>query len=123
MTEQFHVRAGSGDRFRLRDDVFRFLVTGAQTGGAYSLSEIAVPVGGGPGPHSHPSEEWFFVLGGSALFHLGTNDVPVGTGDLVRIPPGTEHWFEVPSVPLRLLSGFVPAGEEELLRTLMRPDD
>lgn len=123
MASEFHIPAGSGERFLLRDDEFRFLVRGSQTGGTYSLTEVHVPVGGGPGPHRHPSEEWFYVLGGDALFHLGSQEVTVGVGDLVRIPAGTEHWFEVPADPVHLLSGFVPAGEEEVLRELMRPMD
>jgi quercetin dioxygenase-like cupin family protein len=123
MADRTHVPAGSSERFLLRSDEFQFLATGAQTGGAYSLTEVQVPAGGGPGPHRHPAEEWFYVLDGTALFHLDARDVPVGSGDLVRIPPGTEHWFEVSEGPVRLLSGFVPAGEEEALKALMRPAD
>lgn len=60
-----HVPAGDSDGFRLRDDVFHFLLTAADTGGSYSLTRVDIPAGGGPGPHEHPgAEEWFYVLAG-----------------------------------------------------------
>ena len=40
---------GLGDRYT-------FLVTGAETGGAYFAMEAYVPPGGGPAPHIHTRE-------------------------------------------------------------------
>lgn len=118
----FVVRADEVIPVALRDDVFRFLVTKERSGGSYSVSLVDVPVGGGPAAHVHEAaEEWFYVLGGAPLFHVGDQHVELAAGDLVHIPRGTLHWFEVHRTAARLLSGFSPGGEELALRALTRP--
>lgn len=42
-------------------DIYRFLVTGAETDGRYALWEAIVPPGGGPPPHTHSREQEAFT--------------------------------------------------------------
>ena len=46
-----HLSAGTGRAFWGPGDMYTFLVTGEQTGGAYFVMAALVPPGGGPPPH------------------------------------------------------------------------
>ena len=46
-----HRPAGTGATYLGPGDIYRFLVTGAESGGAYFAMEATVPPGGGPPPH------------------------------------------------------------------------
>ena len=95
-------------------DLYRFLVTGAETGGAYFAMEAFVPPGGGPPPHIHTSEdETFYVLEGNVEFLLGSEVITAGPGDFVSVPRGQVHRFHNASDEVvRLILTFTPAGIE-----------
>ena len=60
-----HRAAGTGAMYLGPGDVYRFLVTGADTAGAYFAMEAIVAPGGGPPPHIHRHEdETFYVVEG-----------------------------------------------------------
>ncbi len=62
-------------------DVYRFLATGAETGGAYASFEALVPPGGGPPPHVHTREaESFYVLEGEITFRAGDETMRAAAG-------------------------------------------
>ncbi len=49
--------------------------------------------------HWHDEDEVRFILEGRGLFHIHSNDgvfvLEVGKGDLIRVPRGTHHWFDL----------------------------
>jgi 1,2-dihydroxy-3-keto-5-methylthiopentene dioxygenase len=50
--------------------------------------------------HWHDEDEVRFVLEGRGVFHVRPKDGPVvaievGPGDLIRVPRGTWHWFDL----------------------------
>ena len=49
--------------------------------------------------HWHDEDEVRFVISGHGLFHihndLGVIAIEVGPGDLIRVPCGTKHWFNL----------------------------
>jgi len=50
--------------------------------------------------HWHDEDEVRFILRGSGLFHIHPRQGPVhaievGPGDLIRVPRGTWHWFDL----------------------------
>jgi quercetin dioxygenase-like cupin family protein len=117
--------AGSGAIFLGPGDLYRFLVTGAESGGAYFAMEAFVPPGGGPPPHIHRHEdETFYIVEGRCDFLLGTETVTGGVGDFVNVPRGTVHRFHNSgTTPARMILTFTPAGierffEETLERAL-----
>ena len=120
-----HRPAGSGATYWGPGDLYRFLVTGEETGGAYFAMEAVVPPGGGPPPHTHAREdETFYVLEGRVDFRLGDERVTAGPGDFVYVPRGRVHNFHNAGSELaRLILTFTPAGierffEETLERAL-----
>ena len=109
---------GPGDRYR-------FLITGAETGGAYFAMEAIVPPGGGPPPHIHRYEdETFYIVEGQCSFLLDQEWITAGAGDFVNVPRGAVHCFQNQGTQAtRLILTFTPAGiekffEETLQRTL-----
>ena len=124
--ELLHLPATSGDTYWGPGDAYRFLVTGAQTGGAYFVMEAIVPPGGGPPPHVHRNEdETFYVVEGECDFRLGDDLITAGPGDFVNIPRGAVHNFHnAGSAPTRLILTFTPANIEHFfMETLERALD
>jgi 1,2-dihydroxy-3-keto-5-methylthiopentene dioxygenase len=49
--------------------------------------------------HWHDEDEVRFIIEGRGLFHIHAGDsvfvLEVGRGDLIRVPRGTHHWFDL----------------------------
>lgn len=58
----------------------------------------------GPELHRHPYDEIFIVQEGEVLFTVGDEQVEVGPGDILVVPPNTPHKFLVTGVPHRQVS-------------------
>jgi len=118
-----HRPVDTGPAFWGPGDHYTFLVTGAETGGAYFVMEALVPPGGGPPPHIHTREdETFYVLDGEVEFLLGEETVTARRGGFVNIPRGTVHRFiNTGTDTARLVLTFTPAGIEHwFVETLER---
>ena len=109
-----YVPDDTGPSFWGPGDRYTFLVTGAQSDGAYFIMEAIVPPEGGPPPHIHHREqESFYVLEGVLDIKMGDKVVQAATGDFVHIPCGTVHSFRnTGSSTARLLLIFSPGGIE-----------
>ena len=114
---------GEGPAFSAAGDVYRFLATGEQTGGAYVLSEARVLPGGGPPPHIHHREdEAFFVLEGEITFTLGGRKVVAKPGMFIQGPRGIPHAFKNDShMPARMLILVTPPGFEKFMAEIAQP--
>lgn len=118
-----HTGPGEGPAFSAVGDVYRFLATGEQTGGAYVLSEARVLPGGGPPPHIHQREdEAFFVLAGEITFTLGDKKVVAKPGSFIQGPRGIPHAFKNESnAPARMLILVTPPGFEKFMAEFAQP--
>lgn len=121
----FHRRSATGASFWGPGDLYTFLVTGEESGGAYFSMLATVPPQGGPPPHIHQHEaETFYVLDGTPTFRLGDDRIVAGPGDFVNVPRGVLHCFRnLSEQPVRMILTFTPAGierffEETLERAL-----
>lgn len=76
-----------------------------------SLAEAIIPVAGRTLLHKHlASEEIYYIVQGSGLMRLGTEQFEVQTGDSIVIAPATVHNVEnLGDVPLRILCCCAPA--------------
>ena len=50
--------------------------------------------------HTHAEDEVRFIVKGSGVFHIHPDHAPVyvievGEGDLINVPAGTKHWFDL----------------------------
>ena len=100
---------GPGDRYT-------FLVTGAQSDGAYFIMEAIVPPGGGPPPHVHSrEEEGFYILEGEITFTMGDKRIVASAGTFANMTVGTPHSFKNESgKPAKMLISVAPAGLEKM---------
>jgi quercetin dioxygenase-like cupin family protein len=62
-------------------------------GARVSFFVIDAPAGVGPGLHTHPYEETFVVLEGSAVFTAADETLEVTAGHILIVPPETPHAF------------------------------
>ena len=72
-----------------------FLADNAETDSLYSISQWWLePHTQGPGAHTHPEDDVFFVIEGTMSFLLGDRWVDAPRGSFVLAPGGTTHDFE-----------------------------
>ena len=75
--------------------VYKYLATGEDTGGAYSLfGALVPPKDPGPPPHIHRNEdEAFYILQGEFSIFLGGEEFRAKPGDFIFLPRGIRHSF------------------------------
>lgn len=99
-----------------------WLAEGKDTGGSFALAEGLVPRGAEPPPHTHTREdEAFYILEGEMSVRVGETIMEAGPGDLVYLPRGIEHSFELGTPTVRALFLITPAGLEEAFKQLSEP--
>ena len=100
------VRPGEGNRVRAFGNEIEFMLSGEQTGESLTVGLASVPVGNGPPPHVHYSEdELFLILEGEYRIYLNGDWTTVGPGTVVYLPRGSVHTFQV--------AGDKPGGERQ----------
>lgn len=116
-------RAAEAPAYYVVGDVYRFLLTGEQTGGAYALFDAEVSPGGGPPPHIHASEEEIFhIVEGEVTFYSEAGERVARVGDTVFMPRGTRHNFRNNTDrPARMMISVVPAGLDAYFREVGIP--
>lgn len=108
--------ATKGTRIATVGDIYRLLVTGADTEGRYAMMEATVAPGSGPPLHVHTrEEEGFYILEGEITFYTETEAIRAKPGDSVNMPPGLRHRFRNDSdQTARMLIVVTPSGLEEM---------
>src|SRR5690242_4774397 len=90
-----HVPPGAGREYAMGPVRAVFKADGDETRGRYSISEWWLePYTRGPGAHSHPEDDVFFVLEGTMSFFVGGEWIDAPAGSLVLAPGGSAHDFE-----------------------------
>ena len=106
------MKVGSFDELhaiQARPGVIRRVFSGENA----TLAFTTLDPGHAPNPHSHPHEQIVYILAGRARFVVGDEEVTVGPGELLVVPPGVEHWAEtVSDEPVVDLSIFSPRCDE-----------
>ena len=109
-----YVPAGTGPAYCGPGDRITYLITGAETGGAFFMAEVSVVPGGGPPPHVHSREdESFYLQQGTLAVQVGGKTLNISAGDFVHMPRGVVHSFKnVGEDTAKLLMVATPAGLE-----------
>jgi len=72
-----------------------FKADGEETGQRYSISEWWLdPHTKGPGTHSHPEDDVFYVLAGTMTVLVDTEWIEAEVGSFVLVPGNVPHDFE-----------------------------
>jgi mannose-6-phosphate isomerase-like protein (cupin superfamily) len=88
-----HVAPGGGGRsLWVFGELVVAKITSYQTGGAYSLFEVASQHGVGPPAHvQHREDEAFYILEGEYEFLVEGRTIKAGAGSLIYVPKGNLH--------------------------------
>jgi quercetin dioxygenase-like cupin family protein len=113
----FNPAAQATSSLMLGSVVCTTMLAGADTDGGLAAVEVRCPNGAGPGPHTDPWRESFYVLEGEFEFQLEADGQlqarRARPGDAISIPAGVGHAFRaVSDKPGRVLILSVPAGLE-----------
>ena len=74
---------------------WEFKADGKETASSYSISEWWLePHTQGPGPHSHPEDDVFYVIEGVMSFLVDGQWTDAPRGSFVLVPGGVVHDFE-----------------------------
>jgi len=105
---------GEGRRYAMGRIGAVFKADGPETESRYSISEWQLePHTQGPGAHSHPEDDIFFVTQGTMSLLLGAEWVDASEGSFVLVPGGTVHDFENRSdAPAAVLNLSIPGPFE-----------
>jgi mannose-6-phosphate isomerase-like protein (cupin superfamily) len=92
-----------------------FKADGAETAHGYSISEWWLdPRTKGPGAHSHPEDDVFYVLAGTMSVMVGTEWIEATAGSFVLVPGNVTHNFENRTAePAGMLNVSAPGTFEE----------
>jgi quercetin dioxygenase-like cupin family protein len=89
---------GDGEHSQTPYSNLRELVTAAETEGRWRLGEVTAWPDEGVATHSHPGEpEAIIILDGQVELHGARGVAQLGPGDVVFIPPDTEHGLRTPN--------------------------
>jgi mannose-6-phosphate isomerase-like protein (cupin superfamily) len=110
-----HVLPGEGKTLRVLGELVTYKVTSDQTGGAYSLFEVASQPGTGAPPHvQHREDEAFYVLEGDYEFLVEDRTLRMPAGSLLYVPKGNLHAHKNVGESIgRMLVSQTPGGLHE----------
>ena len=124
MNKPITVSNKEGENLSVVGDTYRILITGKETGGAFSTMEFHIPPNGGPGPHSHADfQESFYVVEGEVEVNSEVGSYTAKKGSFVTIPKGgIVHDFKnKTNQNAVLICTVVPAGLEEMFMEIGKP--
>ncbi len=75
--------------------VSRQMLIGPDEGPNFSMRKLLIEPGGGIPAHTSGAEHEQYVLGGRARIGIGDEVYNVEKDDVVFIPAGVPHWYEV----------------------------
>lgn len=109
------LRPGEGRSYPMGRIAAVFKADGLETEGRYSISEWWLePHTAGPGAHSHPEDDVFYVIEGTMSFLIDGTWVDAPKGSFVLVPAGATHDFENRSeARAGALNLSIPGGFEQ----------
>jgi quercetin dioxygenase-like cupin family protein len=117
LTHAKSLAAGEGDARWFIHNLATVKLTGAETGGAFSLVEMVAAQGDMPPLHvHHTDDETFLLLDGTVTMFVGDSVETVEAGSVVLAPRGVPHVYRVDSPAARwLVISSPPAFPEFVL--------
>ena len=108
---------GSGSHIASMGNIYRFIVTGEETTGRFSLMEAFVNPGDGAPLHLHHKEdESFLITEGEMVFYDGKDRVVATTGTFVMCPPGSKRAFRNESnTQAKMMIFYTPPSIEKMI--------
>ncbi|HEX3005393.1 MAG TPA: cupin domain-containing protein [Angustibacter sp.] len=116
------VAPGDADVVNHLDMLCRVALSGADTGGAFSLVEERAARGACTPRHLHTREaETFIVLDGALEGWCEGAATVVEAGSMIHLPAGLEHAFRIASSSAHFYTLITPSGFESFFAATGRP--
>ncbi|MGN6301764.1 MAG: cupin domain-containing protein, partial [Angustibacter sp.] len=107
------VAPGDAEVVNHLDMLCRVALSGADTGGAFSLVEERAARGACTPQHLHTREaETFIVLDGALEGWCEGSTTVVEAGSMIHLPPGLQHAFRIASASAHFYTLITPSGFE-----------
>lgn len=118
-----HIGPDEGPSVFLVGDTYTTLLSGAATGGAFTLLEAVVMPDAGPPPHAHHGEEETFVLlDGQMSFTVDATTYDATVGTVLLVPRNVAHSYRnTGDGPAKMLFLYSPPGMDGMFPELGRP--
>jgi mannose-6-phosphate isomerase-like protein (cupin superfamily) len=109
------VPAGEGKSLHVLTETVTIKIPSERVNGAYSVTEIVTPPGGGAPPHIHRREnEMFYILEGEFEFRCGDRMFNAAKGAIVALPKEIPHAYKnTGNVLGKTLLVLIPGGTEK----------
>jgi mannose-6-phosphate isomerase-like protein (cupin superfamily) len=105
MEELAAVRAGDGDHMFFLNHLASIKITAGDSPSGMSATIFTAPRGFGPPLHVHQEQdEMMYIISGDVRLTLGDETVDVTSGDMVSLPAGIPHIFQVVSEQAEMLT-------------------
>lgn len=114
------LKPGEGRSYWTQGGLYTVKAGVDDTGGALTVMEMTLPVGGGPPPHTHESNETVYVVEGRLRYHVGDEVVEAGPGSFLHIPAGEWERPE-PLETTKIIVVYQPGGFEEFFAEMGEP--
>ena len=90
---------------------FRYLVN--QDAGCLDVTQFVGLIPPSKAPlHSHTYDEVVYVIEGEGVYHIGDDEIPMGPGTCIHLPPLVMHCLENSgAADMRVLGVFHPSGD------------
>lgn len=118
------INSTEGKAMSVIGDSYRIVEPGDNTNNDFSIIDMLVPPGGGPGPHAHKDfHETFYVLDGEVELTTEDGVSTISKGSFAVIPKGgLVHSFKNKSkVTAHLWCMVTPAGLEKFFEKIGKP--
>lgn len=122
MLETVNRPVGEGEALIVMGIDITVKLSGEETGNAYTVVELKVPPGAGPGMHidTQWAESWY-VIEGTFSFTLEDKEIEASAGNFAYAPKGIAHSFKnIGQSSARILMTGVPAGVEKFFQEINR---
>lgn len=117
-----HQKPFTGNSVHYLAHTFSFLATGKDTDNAYALIHCFFRKGFTPPPHYHTKEdESFYLLEGTIEFQAGNKKIMASAGELIVLPKGIPHSFNLVTETAKALLLITPAGFETVFKEFGSP--
>ena len=106
--------SGAGRKYDMGRVVAIFKADGSETAGHYSVSEWRLAANTkGPGKHSHPEDDLFYVTEGIMSVYVQDKWIDAHQGSFILVPGGVEHDFENRTTSPAAVLNFSTDGQFE----------
>jgi quercetin dioxygenase-like cupin family protein len=109
------VQQGKGSTYLALGDLYTFLATGEDTGGAYSITEVLMQPQSVIPPHRHDqTDEAHYILEGEIEYQLEDQTIIANSGTFLNFTKNQYHGFKnIGSQPAKILMIITPSGAEQ----------